>query len=186
MFSLLVLPLLLQATLTYGEWISVPNGCSLGEWGPIQRCPPGTVAKAFSEKEEHVRGPDRDESGLNGIMLYCARRNDTSVLGIITSAVGHRGEWAHPTWCKNGFITGFVAKVDALKRGEDNAAVISIKVKCSDQLIIRGRDGPRGVYGSFSENCRSGVCGIKTRMHARQSSKDYTGLNDVTFECCSA
>ncbi|XP_066446197.1 vitelline membrane outer layer protein 1 homolog [Eleutherodactylus coqui] len=185
MFSLLVLPLLLQATLTYGEWISVPNGAQWGEWGPIQRCPPGTVVKSFNLKVERSQGSG-DDTSVNAIRLYCTSKTDTNIKAMISSTEARWGEWTPVTWCPKGYPISFALKVEKPKGKGDDTAVNNVKMLCSDGKPIEACGNHWGEYGTMSGRCTHGICAVQTKVENPQVEGDDTALNDVKFECCAA
>ncbi len=50
--------------------ITVTNGELEGQWGPLERCPPGSKAVSFRTRNE-VATPLFDDTALNTIVLYC-------------------------------------------------------------------------------------------------------------------
>ncbi|XP_066446198.1 vitelline membrane outer layer protein 1-like [Eleutherodactylus coqui] len=185
MFSLLVLPLLLQATLTYGKWISVPNGGPWGEWGPIQRCPPGTIARGYSLKVEREQGSG-DDTSVNAIRLHCIGESDPSAESVITSTEARWGEWTPVTWCPNGYPISFSLIVEKPQGDGDDTAVNNLLMECSDYTILESCGNPWGYGEGWSGKCPRGICGIQAKVEKSQGDGDDTALNDVKFECCSS
>ncbi|KAM3924605.1 vitelline membrane outer layer protein 1 homolog [Leptodactylus fuscus] len=184
MFSSVVVWLLVQATLAYGQWISVTNGGPWGEWGYRQWCPPNTKARGFSLQVERPLGSNRDDTALNTIKLYCAPPSSRDTVETITSQEGNWGDWTSVSWCPSGNLISFALQVEPPQRKGDDTAANNIMMQCSDHTIIRGNGGPWGNYGSWSAICSNGICGIQTRVEGRQGRGDDTSLNDVKFGCC--
>ncbi|XP_073507120.1 vitelline membrane outer layer protein 1 homolog [Phyllobates terribilis] len=184
MLSLVVASLLIQATSTYGDFISVDNGGSWGDWGEVQRCPPMTSARGFSLKMEKPLGSDGDDTALNGIQLYCTRCTSRDVVGTITSTVGGWGDWTPISWCSRGNYIKFALKVEKPQGDGDDTAVNSIKMGCSNNSTEEGNNGYWGDFGRWSGICPLGICGIRTRVERAQGRGDDTALNDVQLECC--
>ncbi|XP_056425950.1 vitelline membrane outer layer protein 1 homolog isoform X1 [Hyla sarda] len=186
MLSSLLLSLLLQATLTYGETIWVNNGGYWGDWGEMEHCPTGTSAIGFSLKVERPLGSHGDDTALNSIMLHCAPYGSTDVEGTIESTISRWGDWTHVPWCPSGHFISFSLRVEKPQGRGDDTAANNIRMKCSDGTIIEGKGGYWGEYGDWSGECAKGICGIRTRVEKPQGNGDDTALNDVQFECCSS
>ncbi|XP_069805604.1 vitelline membrane outer layer protein 1-like [Dendropsophus ebraccatus] len=182
MFSLVLLSLLIQAMLSYGQMISVSNGGPWGNWGYLQRCRSGSIARGFSLKVE--RPIDGDDTALNGIQLYCAPPGSRDVGDTITSTVGDWGDWTSISWCPSGHLISFALKVEPRQGKGDDTAANNIMMQCSDHTILKGNGGPWGNFGSWSGICSKGICGILTKVEGRQGRGDDTALNNVQFECC--
>ncbi|XP_069618324.1 vitelline membrane outer layer protein 1 homolog [Ranitomeya imitator] len=179
-----VASLLIQATLTYGDFISVDNGGRWGDWGDVQRCPPFTSASGFSQKMEKQLGSKGDDTALNGIKLYCTYCTSTDVVGTITSTVGQWGDWTPISWCPRGNYIRFALRVEKPQGDGDDTAASSVKMGCSDNSNVEGHNGHWGEFGKWSGICRLGICGIRTRVEKALGRGDDTALNDVQFECC--
>lgn len=63
--------------------ITVTNGETEGEWGPLQTCPSGSRAVSYQTQNE-INAPVTDDSALNSIILFC---NDPLAINI-TSTIG--------------------------------------------------------------------------------------------------
>ncbi|XP_058042459.1 vitelline membrane outer layer protein 1-like [Ahaetulla prasina] len=157
--------------------LSVPNGGTWGEWGPISFCSSG-YAKGFALKVE--KGDlTFDHTGLNGIRLYCDDDTD------IESRVGPWGKWTRKLFCEKGYLVSFSLKVEPRQGLNDDTAANNIEFKCSDGANLKGLGTARGDFGPWSESCPSnGICGMRTRVEDAQGIADDTALNDVVFYCC--
>ncbi|XP_068128165.1 vitelline membrane outer layer protein 1 homolog [Hyperolius riggenbachi] len=134
--------LLLQATLTYSDFIQVKNGGPWGDWGWTESCPEGTSARGFSLL---VEPENRDNTAVNSIKLYCAEPYSTTVEDTITSSAARWGQWTSVKWCPLGDFVSFSLKVQKPING-DNTAANNIMLQCSDLTILTG-DGGR--WGEF-------------------------------------
>ncbi|XP_060542141.1 vitelline membrane outer layer protein 1-like [Pantherophis guttatus] len=162
---------------TYSSVLSVPNGSSWGEWGPISFCSSG-YANAFSLKVEKDNWT-LDNTGLNGIRLYCDDGTE------IESRVGPWGTWTRNLFCNKSYLVSYSLRVEPRKGILDDTAVNNIKFKCSDGVGRRGFGTTLGKFGPWSQSCQSnGICGMRTRMEDAQGLGDDTALNDVVFYCC--
>ncbi|CAI9549537.1 unnamed protein product, partial [Staurois parvus] len=95
------------------------------------------------------------------------------------------GVWTGVQWCPTGNLISFALQVEQPLPGDgDDTAANNIMFQCSDQKILVGNGGAWGTYGQWSDVCRNGICGIRTRVEAPQGSGDDTALNDVKFRCC--
>ncbi|XP_053321063.1 vitelline membrane outer layer protein 1 homolog [Spea bombifrons] len=163
--------------------ISVNNGGSWGEWGRIEWCPDGYVAKGFSMKVEKEQG-DGDDTAVNGIRLHCVPRSGINLEVRITSSEGQWGRWTSTYWCDNSYLVSFSLKVEEKLGSGDDTAVTNIMFRCMENLIIQGDGLPWGFHGSWSQSCEKGICGILTKVEEPQGSGDDTALNDIQFFCC--
>ncbi|KAE8620558.1 hypothetical protein XENTR_v10010325 [Xenopus tropicalis] len=176
--------ILIKVTQTSGKKISVPNGGRQGEWGKMERCPAGTMAKGLSLKVEEPQGFG-DDTSLNGIRLHCVRCRFPHDEKSITSDFGPWGTWGPTKWCPYGFLSTFSLRVEEFQGQSDATAANNIKFKCSDNSTLEGDGLPWGRYGALSESCLYGICGIGTKVAKPQGFGDDTGLNDVYFSCCA-
>ncbi|KAG9463304.1 hypothetical protein GDO78_022027, partial [Eleutherodactylus coqui] len=170
----------------YGKWISVPNGGPWGEWGPIQRCPPGTIARGYSLKVRvHIHVPPRESVGNIITVSKChASANQPSKL---CSFLLYRwGEWTPVTWCPNGYPISFSLIVEKPQGDGDDTAVNNLLMECSDYTILESCGNPWGYGEGWSGKCPRGICGIQAKVEKSQGDGDDTALNDVKFECCSS
>ncbi|XP_044138687.1 vitelline membrane outer layer protein 1 homolog [Bufo gargarizans] len=181
MWSSVAVLLLIQAALSYGEWISVANGGRWGNWGDVQRCPPDSRAVGFNLKVEESQRKG-DDTALNGIGLFCAYPNG-SPAGMITSSVSQWGRWGNGLWCQK-HLAAFRLQVEPSQSKGDDTAANNMEMLCSDPKHLIGIGGHWGTYGSWSPSCYTGICAIKTKVEAPQGRGDDTALNDVQFECC--
>ncbi|XP_075433796.1 vitelline membrane outer layer protein 1-like [Ascaphus truei] len=181
--SLLLLSLF---SVGYGQTpavLYVSNGGQWGDWGPLQTCPDGSHAKAFSLKVEGGQG-DGDDTALNGIRLHCVSRNNIDE-NSIQSTEGPWGSWTSPVRCPNGNLIAFSLRVETPQGDGDDTAANNIMFKCSDESILEGSGLSWGTYGPWSPFCEIGICGIRTKVEGPQGDGDDTALNDVQFTCCS-
>ena len=58
--------------------ITVTNGETEGEWGPLERCPPGSRVSTFQTQNE-ANIPVTDDSAMNSIMLFCSDAQLTNI-----------------------------------------------------------------------------------------------------------
>ena len=61
--------------------ITVTNGGTEGQWGPLERCPPGTKAIGFQTRNE-LATPIFDDTALNTIIIIC---NGTDIANITST-----------------------------------------------------------------------------------------------------
>ena len=73
-----------------------------GDWGTWDECPSGQFVIGMMVKSEKKQGFSGDDTGLNGIRLFCSpmglnfRRKD------VESSVGDWGTWGKEMYCKDG------------------------------------------------------------------------------------
>ncbi|XP_075434087.1 vitelline membrane outer layer protein 1-like [Ascaphus truei] len=162
--------------------ISVSNGGPWGKWGDYQYCPEGFHVKGFNLKVEKFQWFG-DDTSLNGIRLHCVSINNGEYS--VQSAEGDWGSWTSTVSCHTGFLIAFSLRAEPPRGyGDDNAAATNIMFKCSDQSVIKGSGHSWGSYGGWSESCKIGICGIRTKVQVYQGDGDDTALNDVQFSCC--
>ncbi|XP_075703426.1 vitelline membrane outer layer protein 1-like [Rhinoderma darwinii] len=184
--KVLALLLIVQTSLVCATFITVSNGAQWGQWAEWEKCANGSKAKGFSMKvdNQHIRG---DDTAVNGIKLYCVKCSPPHEEKIITSKFAPWGNWTEPQWCKYGILDKFSLRVEKNQGGGDDTAVNNIKFECTDDGQLEGEGLFWGRYGGWSEKCKNGICGIKTKVQGDE--KDYTtdntGLNDVQFLCCT-
>ncbi|XP_075433777.1 vitelline membrane outer layer protein 1-like [Ascaphus truei] len=162
--------------------ISVSNGGELGEWGPVEMCPDGSHARGFSLKVEKFQ-LFGDDTSLSGIQLHCVSSNNNGEYSI-QSTEGAWGSWTSPVWCPNGNLIAFRLRVSPPQGDGDDTAANNIIFMCSDKTILEGSGQSWGTYGGWSQSCKIGICGIRTRVEEYQGKGDDTALNDVKFTCC--
>ena len=138
-------------------------------------------------------GPRPDNTGLNGVKLYCKHPNTKMQKGDVTSGIGGLGSWTTQRSCRrrDSFLIGYRFKAEGPKRSGDRIFGVNIDVKCQDGEFIRGRsDGEKwGDWGQWSSetSCSTGeaICGIQTRIHPKVArKKDDAGLTDIKLICC--
>ncbi|XP_073510620.1 vitelline membrane outer layer protein 1-like [Phyllobates terribilis] len=182
MLAVLLLLVTLQNLVAAQTILSVPNGVSEGDWGPMEVCDPGTRAKGFDLKVEEWQDI-LDDTALNGIRLYCTEPSSPDVIKKITSKEGDFGTWGKYFSCDTGFLTRFSLRVET---GDqiDKTAANNIKFGCSDGSIKEGDGQEWGDYGPWSKTCSEGIRGIQTRvMPKRGAFRDDLSLTDVKFTC---
>ncbi|XP_074427467.1 vitelline membrane outer layer protein 1 homolog [Larus michahellis] len=161
--------------------ISVDNGGPWGDWGDPEFCPKGTYANGFQLKVEPRKGFFGDDTGLNGVRLFCGGR------GTVTSSEGPRGAWSLPMTCDPGHhVVAFRLRVEPPRGLWDDTAANNMDVTCSDGSVLEGLGGLAGTWGNWSVPCPQGrVCGLRTRLEPPQRGGDDTGLNDLRLFCCA-
>ncbi|XP_040271208.1 vitelline membrane outer layer protein 1 homolog [Bufo bufo] len=182
MWSSVAVILLIQAALSYGEWISVANGGRWGTWGDVERCPPNSRAVGFNLKVEASIGRRGDDTALNGIGLLCEYHNG-STAGMITSRVSPWGQWTNVSRCQE-HLAAFRLQVEPPQGDGDDTAANNMEMLCSDPKPLNGYGGRWGTFEGWSRPCDDGICAIKTKVEAPQGRGDDTAMNDVQFECC--
>uniref|UniRef100_A0A665UGQ6 Vitelline membrane outer layer 1 homolog n=1 Tax=Echeneis naucrates TaxID=173247 RepID=A0A665UGQ6_ECHNA len=168
----------------YTSVLTVSNGERFGNWTWPELCPDTFFAVGFSIRvESNQYGVD--DTALNGIRLICAKDEDRSFLYSIESHTGYFGEWSHPQYCPRGVLNSFQIRVEP-HQGlfGDDTAVNNIKFRCSTNPTLEGPGMTWGEYGSWSQVCDGGICGIETKMEDYQYGLDDSTLNDVRFHCC--
>ncbi|XP_039609720.1 vitelline membrane outer layer protein 1 homolog [Polypterus senegalus] len=165
----------------YSSVISVRNGGPWGEWEYRENCPKGWIAYGYALKVDDSQGSG-DDTGLNGIQLFCKASADSTETHRIESGMGQWGTWTSPKWCKNSFLKAFILKVQQPQGYGDDTAATDIKFICSDDTIAKkGRVMAR--WGDQSSACEKGISGIQTKVEPPQGSGDDSALNDVRFFC---
>ncbi|XP_053321060.1 vitelline membrane outer layer protein 1-like [Spea bombifrons] len=164
--------------------ISVTNGSPWGNWGRVEWCPEGYVAKGFSIKAEEKQGRG-DDTAVNGFRLHCVPRYNSSPERTITSTVGPWGGWTSTFWCPSSYLVSFSLRVEEPQGRRDDTAVNNIMFRCSDNRMLEGTGLPWGSYGPWSQSCQHGICGILTKVEGKQGDGDDTALNDIQCFCCS-
>lgn len=80
-FFLLLTVLVMASSQVPEKVITVTNGGTEGQWGPLDRCPPGTKVIAFQTRNE-LSTPVFDDTALNTIVLIC---NGTDIANITST-----------------------------------------------------------------------------------------------------
>ncbi|XP_053574310.1 vitelline membrane outer layer protein 1 homolog [Bombina bombina] len=181
--SLLLLSLFSEGHAALPVSIGVSNGGQWGTWGNKEFCLPGYVAKGFAFKVQESQGSG-DDTGLNGIRLYCVNLMNNRDQMTISSTVGLRGSWSATSWCPSGNLAAFNLKVLSPQRAGDDIAATRIKFRCSDLVEIESAGLLVGSYRSWSNTCLNSICGIVTKVQPDMGASDDTALNDVKFICC--
>ncbi|KZS10607.1 Vitelline membrane outer layer protein 1 [Daphnia magna] len=158
----------------------LPNAAAIfwGDWGLFECCPDNTPAIGFKLKTERPQGRG-DDTALNGISLKC--RSDSWV----SSSVGPWGNYGNEFICPaNTFLTSCQLRVEGRQGRGDDTAANNLNCKCSNGQILYGDGTHWGGWMAWSDECPTGICGLKTRVEGRQGNGDDTALNDVLFRCC--
>ena len=174
-----------------------------GSWHAEEKCARNTYAYAIALKVESKQhggfmGRGRDNSGLNGVKLYCKDPKTKEEKGDITSGIGGLGSWTKRKACfKNGdFLIGYRFKAEGPNRGKgDKIFGVSIDVSCQNGDYINGQDfkldqGEWGDWGRWSSetSCPTGsaICGIQTKILPIQLRRnDDVGLSNIKLICCN-
>ena len=173
-----------------------------GDWHEEERCAENTYAYALALKVHPNQrggflGAGKDNSGLNGVKLYCRNPHTKRQQGDVTSGIGGLGSWTRQRGCyrEDSFLIGYRFKAVAPRRGQfDRVFGVNIDVKCQDGESIQGLHfqldkGKWYDSGEWSSetSCPTGeaICGIKTRIFPKVArKKDDAGLTDVKLICC--
>lgn len=82
--AILILLLTVAVSIETLTIISVDNGETLGNWGPMEICPEDSRAIGYQTQNDLLDVPLYDKTAMNSIRLFCndsARTNITSKLG---------------------------------------------------------------------------------------------------------
>ncbi|KAG2458478.1 vitelline membrane outer layer protein 1 homolog [Polypterus senegalus] len=161
--------------------ISVRNGGPWGEWEYRENCPKGWIAYGYALKVDDSHGSG-DDTGLNGIRLFCKASVVSTETHRIESESGQWGTWKNPTWCRNSFLKAFILKVQPPRVNGDDTAATDIKFICADDTIAKN-EPVMASWGDKSGDCEKGISGIQTKVQPPQGDGDDTALNDVRFFC---
>lgn len=185
---------------------TVKTNGSWGTWGAWQYCPKGSFASGYSMKVEASRGPDGDDTAVNGIKLYCTNVKGTRTSNI-TSKVGPWGTWREGTNCPvSSFIQSVAMKYEKHATDIDDTGTTSIRFKCTNGALIQASGTMKwGTWGPFikcpSKELRidtknkegkivtivkmfqTAVNGIRTRVERSLGDGDDTALNGVEYSC---
>lgn len=169
--------------------LTLNNGLSWGDWGPIEYCKDGSFVSAFQVKFEPYSLIDTDETAVNAVRLYCSTL-DHITTGYVYSVEGKHGEWQNIRSCSSGFVTGMRANVlEPQGALADDVAVKNVQLACDEgKEVITGvieEKIPAGEW-SFWSRCSSGsgVCGIEIRYEDAGLGDD-TGVTNLAMFCCA-
>ncbi|XP_070250029.1 vitelline membrane outer layer protein 1 homolog [Myotis yumanensis] len=166
---------------SYTQVIEVTNGGPWGDWAWPEMCPDGFFTIGFSIKVEPPQGIPGDDTAMNGIRLHCSRGHK------VESESGRWGAWSEPLWCPHGsFLVAFSLRVEAPTTIGDNTGANNLRFRCSDGKELEGPGLAWGDFGSWSEPCPKGICGLQTKIQRPRGLPDDTAVNDVRFFCCSS
>lgn len=143
-------------------------------------------------------GPTQDDTGVNGMRLYCG---DPSLANttFITSTVQEWGNWGRVYSCRSddrplppdGYVTGFQLRVESELPFGDDTATDNVRIFCnypglgvSEQM----KEGDGLDFGSWTDARKCGVnqpfCAVQTQVERYQGDNDDTAMNNVRVECC--
>ena len=166
-----------------------------GDWGKWQYCPKGSFAAGYAMKVEAHRDGRFDDSAVNGIKLYCVNKATGKRVGVITSRVGPWGSWREGASCQGKTVLYATAmSFEPHKKDSDDTATNSVRFKCTDGKTIQAFGSmPWGRWSQY-QTCpnkkivglkfRTAICGIQTRIEAKQGKGDDTALNGANYACC--
>ncbi|NXF95194.1 VMO1 protein, partial [Eubucco bourcierii] len=122
-----------------------------------------------------------DDSGLNGVKLFC------DPAGTPSSSVGPRGSWLPLQTCpQRQPLVAFRLRVEPPRGVWDDVAASNLDAMCGDGTMLLGQGTLAGTWGNWSQPCPTswGVCGIRTLLEPPQRAGDDTSLNDLQLFCC--
>merc|ERR1712072_641640 len=126
-------------------------------------------------------GKGGDDSGLNGVKLFCHGG------GAVTSKTQTWGSWGDRKDCpgSNNPVIGFRIKIESNQGGGDDTAANTMDLYCQRGGSITG--DAVTAYGDWSNwlTCPDGmaVVGLQTRVEGNQGGADDTALNGVKLTC---
>ena len=182
-----------QSPLKHDRYIGIrPAPDENPKWYPWDMCPENTYAYSFALKVEADVGV-YDDSGLNGVKLYCKMRGREHQEGSASSSQGSDGTWTNKAVCTEDgkMLTGYQFKSETDPGGfgpwKDYKYGQMINVKCEDGEKIFGerlgiKPDSGGKWSSWT-SCTTGyaICGIRTK---RVPGDESYGLLDLEFMCC--
>lgn len=166
-----------------------PFGGPFGDWAVgFDQCPAGTLAYGFMDKVEPDQGGD-DDSGLNGIKLWCVRLPNTQSNAYVTSAVQRWGAFSEPLDCgdQRSYIVGARLRIEPdLGSGKDDTGAVDVEFQCSNGRVLTNGGLDWGAWSDWRYcEVNTAICGLRTRVERDLGDgKDDTALNDVVFRCC--
>ncbi len=149
--------------------LSSPSITTWGDWGPMERCGPGTYVIGMQLKVEPKQPAVHDDTGLNGIRFFCSELSGSeSVKSTIQSTVGPWGSWRSEFFC-NGVVVGFQLRSEPSQRDRDDTAANNLRLFCSDETTMEGEGTLWGDWTS-EQRCRKrqAVCGLQTQVEMSQ------------------
>lgn len=149
-------------------YIESPQVTNWGNWGNPEQCPPDTYAQAFQLKTDSYKGRWEDDTGINGIRVYCGNPSNISTR-YITSSMGQFGNWGSLFNCYPGVLTGFQLQVQGPQESyDDDTATNNVRFYCSNSGGSGYMEGDGLHFGSWTEarHCNRGdaVCGLQTQV----------------------
>jgi hypothetical protein len=175
--------------------INGPGGGPWGDWGNADLCPLDSFAYGFRIKVERSQGGG-DDTALNAIELACRTETGTTTTATVSSSQGEWGDWSSWSYCaQNELLVSYELKVEPGQRGGDDTSANSLRMGCR-RLTYPGPDATslltpdlQGGWGNWQGMNytpeRTAICGLKTKVEARQGGGDDTALNDVAFSYCA-
>lgn len=159
-----------------------------GNWGrftPMVMCPAGQFAIGYAQRVE-PRRHDGDDTALNSVRITCADYERASQQ-VVTSEIGHFGEWFPARTCDRGPITGFRIGLEQRRGRGDDTGGNWVRAACLDGTDIEAPGSGPWATGERGDSCPAGtaVCGLSIQLEPPQGNGDDTAMNGIGFACCA-
>jgi Vitelline membrane outer layer protein I (VOMI) len=160
----------------YGSWASCVDFCPDNSWV-------WSINTLFD-----CQGGGSDCSGINTITLGCHDRNGNWVGTNVSSSAGWWGGWLGWATSANGNPAKGMSTFTMPKKGggDDQSMTVAQLIDGSGNTFGSSFGFNSGdVFGSASCPAGTRICGLQTRLEAKQgTSNDDTALNGVNLACC--